>query len=74
MVLSADISICTQTLTGSSYQQTIKYTRRDVDVLAYLQRQHKSVYRDELLKEVWGNKNTSDIYTRTVDKHIAKNP
>ena len=72
MVLSSEVSICMQTLTGSSYQQQTKYTRREVEVLAYLQRQHQPVSRDELLKQVWGYKTTSDIDTRTVDIHIAK--
>ncbi|NQZ82201.1 MAG: response regulator transcription factor [Colwellia sp.] len=72
MVLSSDVSICMQTLTGRSYQQQTKYTRREVEVLAYLQRQQQPVSRNELLKEVWGYKNTSDIDTRTVDIHIAK--
>ena len=70
--LSSDVSICMQTLTGSSYQQQIKYTRREVEVIAYLQHQNKPVSREELLKQVWGYKNTSDIDTRTVDIHIAK--
>jgi len=72
MVLSDEVSICLQTLTGSSYQQKTKYTRREVAVLAYLQRQNKPVSRDELLREVWGYKNTSDIDTRTIDIHMAK--
>lgn len=72
LVLSDEVSICTRTLTGCSYQQEIKYTRREVEVLGYLQCQNKPVSRDELLREVWGYKNTSDIDTRTVDIHIAK--
>jgi len=72
MVLSNDVSICMQTLMGTSYHQQTKYTRREVEILAYLQRQHKPVSRDELLKQVWGYKTTSDIDTRTVDIHIAK--
>ena len=72
LILSGEVSICTQTLMGCSYQQDTKYTRREVEILAYLQRQHKPVSRDELLKEVWGYKTTSDIDTRTVDIHIAK--
>jgi len=72
MLLSAEVSICAQTLTGSSYQQETKYTRREVEILAYLLGQHKPVSRNELLMEVWGYKNTSDIDTRTVDIHIAK--
>jgi len=72
IVLSEEVFICTQTLAGSSYQQDTKYTRREVEVLSYLQRQHQPVSRDELLKEVWGYKITKDIDTRTVDIHIAR--
>jgi two-component system response regulator RegX3 len=70
--LSDEVSVCTQTLIGSSYQQERKYTRREVEILSFLQRQNRPVSRDELLKEVWGYKITSAIDTRTVDIHIAK--
>lgn len=70
--LSSEVSVCTQTLTGSTYQQERKYTRREVEILSFLQRQNRPVSRDELLKEVWGYKITSEIDTRTVDIHIAK--
>lgn len=72
LVLSTQVSICTQTLTGTSYMQEIKYTRREVEILSYLKRQNKPVSRDELLKDVWGYKNTGTIDTRTVDIHMAK--
>ena len=70
--LSANVSICTQTLKGSSYHHEIKYTRREVEIIVYLLGQNKPVSREELLKEVWDYKNTSDLDTRTVDIHIAK--
>lgn len=70
--LSDEVSVCTQTLIGSSYQQERKYTRREVEILSFLHRQNRPVSRDELLKEVWGYKITSAIDTRTVDIHIAK--
>ena len=72
IILSNEVSTCTQTLTGNSYHRQTKYTRREVEILAYLQRQHRPISRNELLKEVWGYKNTSDIDTRTVDIHMAK--
>lgn len=72
LALSADVSICTQTLMGCSYHQAIKYTRREVEILLYLLGQNKPVSREELLKEVWEYKNTSELDTRTVDIHIAK--
>lgn len=72
LVLSAEVSISTQTLMGTSYGQETKYTRREVEILSYLKRQNQPVSRDELLKQVWGYKKTSDIDTRTVDIHMAK--
>ncbi|WP_340680704.1 response regulator transcription factor [Paraglaciecola sp.] len=72
LALSPNVSICTQTLMGLSYQHEIKYTRREVEILMYLLRQNKPVSREELLKEVWDYKNTCDLDTRTVDIHIAK--
>jgi two-component system response regulator RegX3 len=72
LVLSSQVSICTQTLTGTSYQQKTKYTRREVEILAYLKRQNNPVPRDELLRGIWGYKNTDTIDTRTVDIHMAK--
>ena len=72
LALSADVSICTQTLMGRSYHQAIKNTRREVEILLYLLAQNKPVSREELLKEVWEYKNTSELDTRTVDIHIAK--
>ncbi len=70
--LSNEVTISTQTLTGISYRQETKYTRREVEILSYLQRQNKPVSRSELLRDVWGYKQTSDIDTRTIDIHIAK--
>lgn len=70
--LSASVSISTQTLKGVSYHHDVKYTRREVEILAYLLRQNKPVSRQKLLKEVWDYKNTSDLDTRTVDIHVAK--
>ncbi|MEC4090477.1 response regulator transcription factor [Pseudoalteromonas rubra] len=72
LVLSKDVSINPQSLTGTSYQQDVKYTRREVSLLSYLLRQNKPVSRDELLHQVWGYKTVGDIDTRTVDIHIAK--
>ncbi|TMP47158.1 DNA-binding response regulator [Pseudoalteromonas citrea] len=66
------ISICMQKLTGTSYGQEVRYTRREVTLLSYLNQQKSSVSRDELLREIWGYKSTEHIDTRTVDIHIAK--
>lgn len=70
--INPDVSICTQTLSGTSFSKTTKYTRREVEILVYLVRQNKPVSREELLKDVWGYKNTESIDTRTIDIHIAK--
>lgn len=72
LVISNDVSINTKTLTGRSYQSSIKYTRLEVEILNYLKRQDKPVSRDELLRHVWGYKSTNEMDTRTVDIHIAK--
>lgn len=72
LILSPDVSICTQSLKGVSYQHETKYTRREVEILVYLLRQNKPVSREELLQKVWDYKNTFDLDTRTIDIHIAK--
>lgn len=49
------------------------FTRREMDVLQYLNRQKdRPVSREELLTKVWGYASDMDIETRTVDIHIAK--
>ena len=67
-----EVSICTQKLTGTSYQQAMRYTRREVIILNYLHQKQQPVSRDELLTEVWGYKSIEQVDTRTVDIHIAK--
>lgn len=66
------VNVCPSSLTGTSYQQEMRYTRREVEVLTYLMQKQCAVSRDELLREVWGYKSTGHIDTRTVDIHIAK--
>ena len=72
LIIGDDVSICTQKLVGTSYNKEMRYTRREVTILNYLNQQKKTVSRDELLREVWGYKSTEHIDTRTVDIHIAK--
>jgi len=50
-----------------------KFTRREIEILHYLQ-QHalRPVPREELLEKVWGYRQSENIETRTVDIHIAK--
>ena len=51
----------------------IAFTRREMDLLAYLAQQaDRPVAREELLARVWGYANHMEIETRTVDIHIAK--
>lgn len=54
-------------------EQNIQFTKREVEVLAYLQRFHsRAVDREELLEKVWGYASEMQIETRTVDIHIAR--
>jgi len=49
------------------------FTRREIQVIAYLhQNNQRPVSREELLTKVWGYKPDMAIETRTVDIHIAK--
>ena len=70
--VNRDVNVCTKTLVGKSYKQEIRYTRKEVKLLAYLGQQKKPVSRQELLQHVWGYKTTAHIDTRSVDIHIAK--
>jgi len=57
----------------SLVDSNIVFTRREMDVLQYLNRQAgRPVSREELLVKVWGYSSGMDIETRTVDIHIAK--
>jgi DNA-binding response OmpR family regulator len=52
---------------------TIRFTRREMDVLRYLaEHAERPVPREELLAKVWGYARHLEIETRTVDIHIAK--
>ena len=70
--LNEDISIDKNNLSGSVYGEITMFTRREVDILAYLHRKKRPVPRAELLSEVWGYDQPTLIDTRTVDIHIAK--
>jgi DNA-binding response OmpR family regulator len=55
----------------SSEQQQISLTRRECDLLRYLaERRDRVVFRDELLREVWGYAETP--LTRSVDSAITR--
>ncbi len=71
--LGADLSIDCQNLTGKRRDENFSFTRREIEILQYLQRHsNRPVLREELLSKVWGYANHLDIETRTVDIHIAK--
>ncbi len=72
LTINSHVNVCTQKLTGMSYAQNVKYTRREVAILSYLHLKTAPVSREELLKEVWDYKSTEHLDTRTVDIHIAK--
>lgn len=72
LTINDNVNVCTNTLVGHSYQKEVRYTRREVAILAYLAQKKSAVSRDELLREVWDYKSTEHIDTRTVDIHIAK--
>jgi DNA-binding response OmpR family regulator len=71
--LGNDLQIDSQHLTGRRGSENLSFTRREIDILLYLQsNSERPVSRDELLNKVWGYANHLDIETRTVDIHMAK--
>ena len=76
IVLGADRNravIDTLNLAGRRGEVPITFTRREMDVLEYLNaHSRRPVSREELLTEVWGYARDAEIETRTVDIHIAK--
>jgi two-component system response regulator RegX3 len=69
----ATIEIDTANLVQINDDNPHPFSRREIDILQYLQ-QHseRPVSREELLEKVWGYKHADAIETRTVDIHIAK--
>lgn len=60
-------------LNGHRGDNTIPFTRREIEILQYLKsNQDRPVSRDELLTRLWGYGRDLNIETRTVDIHIAK--
>ena len=71
--LDGDIEIDTRNLSGRRGTEDLTFTRREMEILQYLQSNaERPVSRAELLTRVWGYDRTADIETRTVDIHIAK--
>ncbi len=69
----AGVQIDTRNLSGRRGDEDITFTRREIEILQYLQANaERVVSRHELLTRVWGYDRNADIETRTVDIHIAK--
>ncbi|MFT5171958.1 MAG: DNA-binding response OmpR family regulator [Gammaproteobacteria bacterium] len=67
------VSIDVHNLTGQRGDDTLSFTRREMDMLLYLAaNSDRAVARDELLNKVWGYAKNLDLETRTVDIHVAK--
>ena len=71
--LAGDVEIDVQNLSGRRGKELLTFTRREMEILEYLQRNtQRPVSRDELLTRVWGYDRSAEIETRTVDIHVAK--
>ena len=71
--LGPDIELDTLNLSGHRGEETLSFTRREMEILQYLSaNSERPVPREELLHKVWGYARNLDIETRTVDIHIAK--
>jgi two-component system response regulator RegX3 len=71
--LDGGIRVDMLNLCGTRGEEALTFTRREIDLLAYLQANaERPVAREELLNKVWGYDRNADIETRTVDIHIAK--
>ncbi len=54
-------------------KKNLPFTKREIEVLQYLQcHNQRPVTREELLSSVWGYSEEMEIETRTVDIHIAR--
>jgi DNA-binding response OmpR family regulator len=72
-IVLGDVEIDADNLSGRRGAAAIVFTRREMDVLQYLDAHtERAVSREELLTEVWGYAKHLDLETRTVDIHIAK--
>jgi len=71
--LGDDVRIDTENLSGQNGSETLTFTKREIEVIAYLAaNSSRPVSREELLTKVWGYARNLEIETRTVDIHIAK--
>ena len=73
IMLAGDVEIDAQNLAGRRGAEVLTFTRREIDILQYLQaHSERPVPREELLHRVWGYASDVELETRTVDIHIAK--
>jgi DNA-binding response OmpR family regulator len=73
ILLGGNIQIDTSNLSGRRGNETLAFTRREIEILQYLQAHgERPVSREELLNKVWGYDKNLELETRTVDIHIAK--
>jgi two-component system response regulator RegX3 len=71
--LADSVHIDTLNLNGKRGDESLVFTRREVEILQYLHAHaDRPVSREELLTKVWGYAKHLDLETRTVDIHIAK--
>mgnify|MGYP002641227767 CR=1 FL=1 len=71
--LGDSMTLDIQNLSGQCGSQTHSFTRREMDILAYLSaNSDRPISRGELLDRVWGYANHLEMETRTVDIHVAK--
>jgi two-component system response regulator RegX3 len=71
--LGSEVEIDVPNLSGRRGEEALEFTRREMEMLAYLHaNSERAVSREELLNKVWGYARTADIETRTVDIHVAK--
>jgi DNA-binding response OmpR family regulator len=67
-----DITIELTTMKASAKSRELHLTYREFEILRYLaERQGRVVYRDELLREIWGYVDP-ELTTRSVDHAIAR--
>lgn len=71
--LGDGVEVDTRNLCGRRGNEDVAFTRREMEILAYLSaNSDRPVPREELLAKVWGYARHHDLETRTVDIHIAK--
>ena len=68
----SDVAFDGKSLIASGERGTVELTRREMDIVVYLDRnRERIVSKRELLREVW-NYADPDVETRTVDIHMLK--